>query len=106
MTVKIGRKAYDTRKPQDLDAAMIAATGCNAAEIAGMLAGSPLAGLVAQVLLPFIAAADRPDHAALATAIEAAGKDVVAAQVAALFGEAAAPLPPAPTPPLPPVPAK
>src|SRR5690242_15941215 len=90
MTVKIGNREIATRRPQDLDKILLADTGCNAAEIVGMLSGSPLAHIVARALLPFMAEADRTSPPELAHEIAAAGIADVAAQVAALYAEAGA----------------
>lgn len=90
MTIQIGAKRLATRRPQDLDAVLLVDFGCNAAEIAGMLAGQPLAGTVARALVPFLAEGDRPTLAELASDIDAAGTVNVATQVAALYVAAGA----------------
>jgi hypothetical protein len=90
MTVQIGQKTFATRRPDDLDNRLLAEFGCNAAEVARLLSGSPLAGTVARALLPFVTEADRPETAVLATAIEAAGVAAVAAQVLATYARAGA----------------
>ena len=54
MTVTIGEVTLPTRKPQDLDAALLASTGCSASEVATILAGTPNAGQIAAALRPFL----------------------------------------------------
>ena len=84
--MKIGEKTYSSsRKPTDLDEKLIAATGVNAREMAAILAGTPLAGQVAQALLPFLPEKDRPFVSVLASEIAAAGVAVVAREVAKLY---------------------
>lgn len=90
MTVEIGGKTLPTRRPQDLDKALLAETGCNAAEFARMIGGQPLAGTVASALLPFLPEEGRPSASELAATIEAAGPAGVAAQVARLYAAAGA----------------
>lgn len=81
--MKIGKTTVDLQdRPDDLDARLIAATGCDASEIAGMLAGNPIAGLVANALLPFLGEGSAPELAAL---IDGAGTPAIAAQVLALY---------------------
>lgn len=87
--MKIGEKSYTPRKPANLDERLIEATGCNAAEMARILGASPLAGTVANALLPFLPEKDRPTLASLAREIRAAGIVTVAADVRKLFGEIA-----------------
>jgi hypothetical protein len=89
MTIKIGDKSYSTRKPGDLDAALLATTGCNAAETARILAGYPTAGHIAAALRPFLAE-DTPSNPELAQAIADDGPDVLIA-VRKLYADAAAP---------------
>jgi hypothetical protein len=84
--MKIGTRTFAVAdRPGDLDAQLVASTGCNAAEIAGMLAEGAIAGLVANALLPFLAEQDRPAVPELAALI--AGEDLagVTRQVAALY---------------------
>jgi len=73
MEIKIGDKSHKTRKPSDLDAALLASTGCNAAETAQQLAGSPSAGRIASALRPFLPD-DAPSTPELAHAIAASGQ--------------------------------
>lgn len=55
MTITVAGAKFATRKPADLDAVLIAATGCNAAENAAILNGDPLAVRIAPAILPFLA---------------------------------------------------
>jgi hypothetical protein len=88
MTITIGERTVETKRPQDLDERLLAKTGCNAIEMQRMLQGSPTAGLVATALAPFLAG-DPPVLAELAVEIAKAGPAAVAVQVATLY---AAPL--------------
>lgn len=54
MDIKIGDKSFRTRKPSDLDGALLATTGCNAVETAKHLAGWPTPGRIASALRPFL----------------------------------------------------
>jgi hypothetical protein len=84
--MQIGSNTYAVQaRPDDLDAQLLALTGCSAAEVAGWLGGHPIAGLVAAALLPFLAEQDRPAAPDLAQAIADAGVAEVAAEVAALY---------------------
>lgn len=88
MEIKIGEKPFRTRKPSDLDAVLIAATGCNAAETAKQLAGWPSAGRVASALRPHLPddAPSTPELAHL-IAIAANGPEVLVA-VKKLYADA------------------
>lgn len=86
MTVKIGTNSFSTKKPKDLDEALVAATGANATETARMMTGAPLASTVARALHPFLAESERPSVPELARQIEAAGVAEVARDVARLYG--------------------
>lgn len=87
--MKIGDTNYSLQKrPTDLDKQLLTSTGCSAAEIAANLAASPLAGTVAQALLPFLPEKDRPTVPALARAIAAAGITEVAGEVRKLYADA------------------
>lgn len=55
MEIKIGGKTLKTKKPGDLDAVLIAWTGCSAAETATQLASWPSPGRLASALHPFLA---------------------------------------------------
>lgn len=55
MTITVAGEKFATRKPADLDAVLIAATGCNAAENAAIVNGDPLAVRLAPAILPFLA---------------------------------------------------
>lgn len=82
--VTIGEATLSTRKPQDLDAALLASTGCSASEVATIIAGTPNAGQIAAALRPFL-----PQNAAhtneLAQNIADSGLDAVADQVRKLY---------------------
>ena len=69
MTITISGTTYPTRKPKDLDAVLIATTGCNAAETLGIVSGIPLPGRLAAALHPFLPD-DGPLIVELAPAIE------------------------------------
>lgn len=69
MTIKIGQQTFAVRKPADLDARLLAATGCTAEENRRLLDGQPLPGRIAAAVLPFIE--DKaPPLAKLAAAIQ------------------------------------
>lgn len=85
--MKIGAKTYNTRRPSDLDSQLISRTGYNAVETVRILSGSPIAGHVAQALMPFLAEKERPVLAVLAREIAAEGVTIVAADVRKLFGD-------------------
>lgn len=82
--MKIGDKDFKTARPDNLDDQLVAPTGCNAAEIAQHLGGTPLANLIAAAVRPFL-----PDGAPsvpeLAAAIGADGYDAALAQARALY---------------------
>lgn len=82
--MKIGEQTFAVQpRPATLDAQLVELTGCDAAEVAGMLAANPIAGLVAVALLPFLE--DGPSAPELANLIAEAGVLEVAAEVAALY---------------------
>ncbi|MGE3304283.1 MAG: hypothetical protein AB7M12_14355 [Hyphomonadaceae bacterium] len=85
MKIRIGDRQLTTKRPADLDAQLLASTGCTPGEVALMLSGSPLAGLVARAVEPFLSEEDRAATPDLASEIEAAGRIGVAAQVATLY---------------------
>lgn len=91
MSIKIGERTLATRRPTDLDVALVEASGCNAAETQRMLGSDASPGHVARALLPFLAEAERPSLAELAAEIHAAGTASVAAQIAALLAPVAEP---------------
>lgn len=100
MAIIIAGKSYATRRPQDLDAKLVAATGCSAAEAQRWLHGSPRASHVAAALVPFMVGADAPVVQELAALIAADDVAAVAVQVAALYAavpDLADPQPPAET---------
>lgn len=91
--IKIGKTSYTTRKPADLDAALLETTGCNAAEAARHLAGWPAPGRIASALRPFLPD-DAPATPELAAAIAVAddGPEILVA-VKKLYVDKAAPAP-------------
>jgi hypothetical protein len=95
--IKIGKVELRTSRPKDLDAALIAATGVNAAEMASMLRGYPRAQTIAQALRPFLAE-DGPSMPELASEIALADMREVQAKVAKLYGEVETEASPAPPP--------
>lgn len=90
MDIKIGDKSFKTRKPQDLDAVLLATTGCNAVEAAKQLGGWPSPGRIASALRPYLPD-DAPSTPEIAQMIASAdnGPDVLVA-VKKLFADAAA----------------
>jgi len=93
MDIKIGSKSFKTRKPSDLDAALIETTGCNAAETARQLEGWPSPGRIASAVRPYLPE-DAPSTPELAQAIADAdeGPEVLIA-VKKLYADAGAPAP-------------
>lgn len=89
MTLKIGTATFATRRPTDLDAQLVNATGCSSAEIDHLLASGP--DRVAAAALPFILK-DAPSLVDLARAI--AADPAAIEQVRALYAN----LPDAPAP--------
>lgn len=69
MTITIAGKQLATRRPKDLDAALIATTGCDAAENLRIISGQPLPGRIAAAVAPFLPE-DAPPASELATMIE------------------------------------
>lgn len=80
MPIEIAGVRYATSRPDDLDARLVAATGCASAEIEHLLVSG--ADRIAAAVLPFLAK-DAPALVDLANAI-AADPDAVA-QVRALY---------------------
>lgn len=99
MTIQIGDRTFSIRTPKDLDDQLIAATGCNAAEHAAMLGGTPLASQLAKALHPFLAE-DAPSVPELAMMIAEAGYEALVQPVRDLFRkvEGAAVFDPRPSP--------
>lgn len=64
----IGGASYALRQPRDLDADLLASTGCDAAEAAKHLAGWPSPNRIASALRPFLSD-DAPCIPALAQEI-------------------------------------
>lgn len=87
-----------TARPDDLDAKLLAATGCSVAEVQTWLHGSPDGFYVARALYPFLTGNDAPSLADLAVMIVHAGPAEIAAEVADLYVKAPATPPLAPTP--------
>ncbi|WP_267348670.1 hypothetical protein [Sphingomonas sp. GM_Shp_2] len=85
MPIEIAGVRYATRRPGDLDARLVAATGCASAEIEHLLVSG--ADRIAAAVLPFITG-DVPSLLDLANAI-AADPDAVT-QVRALYATAPA----------------
>ncbi|QUT04843.1 hypothetical protein KFK14_17675 [Sphingobium phenoxybenzoativorans] len=94
MTIKIGDKTFTVKKPSDIDGALIASMGLNAAEVVRLLQANPLAHHVAGALAPYLGD-DAPAIADLSRAIAEHGLTEVAVAVAQLLK-----VDPAPTPPL------
>ena len=70
MKITIGGITYETRKPEDLDKQVIAATGCSCAELLQSFASAPTPATLAAVLLPHLPD-DGPSLPELARAIAA-----------------------------------
>lgn len=90
MNITIGEQSLTTKRPDDLDARLIAATGCTADENRAMLAkvGTPFQ--IARVLKPMLSDDDR-SAGELATAIgEADTFDIRQAVIALLAPDAPA----------------
>lgn len=86
--IRIGDKQYRTSRPKDLDAAVQAATGLSAAEMARQLAGHPRAQAAAQALRPFLGDDAPGSLPELAAEIALADMGEVQAQVLALYQDA------------------
>lgn len=86
--MKIGRLTLETAAPDDLDARLLAVTGCSAAEIRAILPEATIASFVAQALVPFVK--DAPPLADLSVAIAVAGLAEVRSQVIKLYEQALA----------------
>lgn len=87
MTIQIGDDTLKIKTPADLDARLIAITGCNAAEIGRIIRGFTIASSLAAALLPFLA--DPISIPELADKIEAAGVDEVKPAILALYAPVA-----------------
>jgi hypothetical protein len=77
----IGDLLVNPVRPDDLDAQVLALTGCSVEEVKGKLHAAN-AGLLARALHPFV---PQVHHNALATAIAAAGVQDLRPQIAALY---------------------
>ena len=95
MDIKIGEKSLKTRKPTDLNAALLATTGCSTAETTAQLGGFPTPGRIATALRPFLND-DAPSTPELAHMIAVADGVEVLAAVRKLYGSEAV-TPPAAT---------
>lgn len=80
MSIEIAGVRYATKRPDDLDAQLVAATGCSPSEIEHLLVSG--ADRVAAAVLPFIVK-DAPPIVALANAI--AGDPAAIEQIRALY---------------------
>ncbi len=89
MTITIGEQKLAIRKPADLNAALLATTGCDADEIAVQLAGAGTAAHLARALHPHIGDAFPVQE--LAVMIAAADLPDVYRQVRALYEPAPEP---------------
>lgn len=89
MSIKIGGKTVATATPADLDAALIAATGCSAAETLEQLRQGGHASHVARALHPFLA--DAMPLADLSAMIAAGDVADVRGQVLGLYTAEPAP---------------
>lgn len=69
MTINIAGEKFSTRRPSDLDGALIAATGCNAAENFAIVGGFPLPSKIAAAVRPFLPD-DAPSVPELAIMVE------------------------------------
>jgi hypothetical protein len=87
MTIKIGDTTYKIRKPSGLDAVLVGATGCDAAEMARMIGGTPQASHLARALHPFlhVEEGEVPHVSEVAAQIAAADDETIAGQVRALY---------------------
>lgn len=90
MTIKIGENALATRTPSDLDAVLVATTGCSAAETVAQLKRGGQPSHIARALHPFLADKDAPLVHDLAAMIAAADPADVRNQVIALYEPAPA----------------
>lgn len=87
MTIAIAGKTYPTRKPADLDAVLVAATGCNASENIAIVGGHPLPSKIAAAVRPFLGddAPSMPELAALIESELARPKNTLIADIRKLF---------------------
>ena len=83
--IQIGEAKFNTRRPADLDGALIASTGCSALETQRWLQGSPLPARIAAALAPWLSGDEVPDVATLGKLIADSGVADVAGQVATLY---------------------
>ncbi|WP_242140870.1 hypothetical protein [Sphingomonas sp. TREG-RG-20F-R18-01] len=91
MMLTIGNTTLATRQPADLDAILVASSGCNAAEHAAMIRkGTPFQ--VARAAMPFLVDEDAPSIGALASMIDGADLADVRDQVLALLSPVGVPV--------------
>lgn len=91
MSIKIGERTLATTRPADLDAALVASTGCSAAEHVAMLGPTCTAYQIARALRPFLSDSDSDgaDVGALATSIaEADDSEAIRRATIALLTQA------------------
>lgn len=82
--MQIGSATFTVQaRPADLDAQLVASLGCDAREVAAMLASNPIAGVIAAAVAPFIKGG--PSVPELASVIADAGTEAVAASVLELY---------------------
>lgn len=87
MDITLGGKPFKTRKPTDLDVALLSTTGCNAAETVRQLNGWPTPGRIASALRPFLPD-DAPSTPELADSIARQDTAEVLAAVKKLYADA------------------
>lgn len=86
MSITIGGQTLATKRPDDLDAALVASTGCTAAEHVAILSTTRVTAVqVAAALAPLLASDDVGAPGALAARIGAAGPAIVARDVVPLL---------------------
>ncbi len=84
--ITIGERKLETRRPADLDAALIAVTGCSASEHAAMLSGGGGPAQIAKALHPMLS--EEISLPALGQLIAEADQGDVRKQVVELLGGA------------------
>lgn len=83
--MKIGSATFTVQaRPADLDAQLVASLGCDAREVAAMLASNPIAGVIAAAVSPFIKNGSL-SVSELASVIAEAGTESAAASVLELY---------------------
>lgn len=87
MAITIASTEFKTRKPKDLDARLVASTGCNAAENLALISGAAVPGRIAMAVAPFITGG-APSTAKLAALVQrelATEGSTLIADIRALF---------------------